>query len=42
MPPVPSHGRYPYSPISERPAYDWPGSKHLAAYVGLLPAATVP
>jgi len=30
-----THDRYPYSPISTRPAYDWPGGKRLAIYVGL-------
>jgi peptidoglycan/xylan/chitin deacetylase (PgdA/CDA1 family) len=30
-----SHGRYPYSPITERPVYDWPGGKRLAIYFGL-------
>jgi hypothetical protein len=30
-----SHGRYPYSPIALRPAYDWPGGKRLAFYIGL-------
>ena len=30
-----THDRYPYSPISTRPAYDWPGGKRLAVYVGL-------
>jgi allantoinase len=35
MPPARSHGRYPYSPITQRPAYDWPGGKRLAVYVGL-------
>jgi allantoinase len=30
-----SHNRYPYSPITERPLYDWPGGKRLAVYVGL-------
>lgn len=29
------HGRYPYSPITERAVYDWPGGKRLAVYVGL-------
>ena len=32
---APSHNRYPYSPITERPVYDWPGGKRLAVYVGL-------
>ncbi len=35
MPPARSHGRYPYSPIHRRPAYDWPGGKRLAIYIGL-------
>ena len=35
MPPARSHGRYPYSPIHQRPAYDWPGGKRLAVYIGL-------
>jgi allantoinase len=30
-----THGRYPYSAISERAVYDWPGGKRLAIYVGL-------
>lgn len=30
-----SHGRYPYSPIDQRPAYDWPQGKRLAVYIGL-------
>jgi peptidoglycan/xylan/chitin deacetylase (PgdA/CDA1 family) len=30
-----SHGRYTYSAISKRPAYDWPGGHRLAVYVGL-------
>ncbi len=29
------HNRYPYSPITARPAFDWPGGKRLAVYVGL-------
>jgi len=33
--PVRSHNRYPYSPIAGRPAYDWPGGKRLAVYIGL-------
>ena len=28
------HGRYPYSPIIDRPGYDWPGGRRLAVYVG--------
>jgi peptidoglycan/xylan/chitin deacetylase (PgdA/CDA1 family) len=35
MPTIPTHGRYPYSPIPLRPAYDWPRAKRLAIYVGL-------
>ena len=35
MNPARSHGRYPYSAIAERPAYDWPDGKRLAVYVGL-------
>jgi hypothetical protein len=30
-----SHDRYPYSPITARPAYDWPDGRRLAVYVGL-------
>ena len=33
--PIRTHDRYPYSPISARPVYDWPGGKRLAVYVGL-------
>jgi len=29
------HGRYDYSGIKGRPAYDWPGGKRLAVYIGL-------
>jgi hypothetical protein len=29
------HNRYPYSPISARPVYDWPGGKRLAVYIAL-------
>ncbi len=32
---APTHNRYPYSPISERPVYDWPGGRRLAVYIGL-------
>ncbi|WP_420394332.1 polysaccharide deacetylase family protein [Acuticoccus sp.] len=28
-----SHGRYPYSPLVDRPVYDWPGGKRLAVSV---------
>jgi peptidoglycan/xylan/chitin deacetylase (PgdA/CDA1 family) len=31
----PTHGRYPYSPITERRPYDWPEGKRLAIYIGL-------
>jgi peptidoglycan/xylan/chitin deacetylase (PgdA/CDA1 family) len=33
--PAPAHGRYPYSPITERQPYDWPDGKRLAVYIGL-------
>jgi len=33
--PIRTHDRYPYSPISSRPVYDWPDGKRLAVYVGL-------
>jgi hypothetical protein len=33
--PAPSHGRYPYSPITERRPYDWPDGQRLAIYIGL-------
>ncbi len=29
------HGRYAYSPITERPDYDWPGGRRLAFFIGL-------
>ena len=32
---MPTHGRYPYSPIIERVPFDWPGGKRLAVYIGL-------
>ena len=35
MSPAPTHGRYPYSPITERAVYDWPDGKRLAVYIGL-------
>jgi allantoinase len=35
MSPFRSHGRYRYSPITERPVYDWPGGKRLAVYLAL-------
>lgn len=31
---VPSHGRYAYSAIHDRPGYVWPGRKRLAVYIG--------
>jgi peptidoglycan/xylan/chitin deacetylase (PgdA/CDA1 family) len=33
--PTRTHNRYPYSPINQRPVYDWPGGKRLAVYIGL-------
>ena len=30
-----THGRYHYSPISDRPYYEWPGGKGLAVYVAV-------
>ncbi len=30
-----SHRRYPYQPIHDRPAFEWPDGKRLAVYVGL-------
>lgn len=35
MSPARNHDRYAYSPISERPVYDWPDGKRLAVYIGL-------
>jgi peptidoglycan/xylan/chitin deacetylase (PgdA/CDA1 family) len=32
---LPTHGRYPYSNITTRPDYAWPGGKRLAVYVAL-------
>jgi peptidoglycan/xylan/chitin deacetylase (PgdA/CDA1 family) len=32
---TPTHGRYPYFPITERRHYDWPEGKRLAIYIGL-------
>jgi peptidoglycan/xylan/chitin deacetylase (PgdA/CDA1 family) len=32
---LPSHGRYAYSPISDRPDFTWPDDKRLAVYLGL-------
>jgi hypothetical protein len=33
--PLPSHGRYDYSPITSRPSYHWPNGKRLAVYIAL-------
>lgn len=35
MSPARSHERYRYSPITERPVYEWPGGKRLAVYLAL-------
>ena len=32
--PLPTHGRYPYSAITRRPDYSWPGGRRLAVYIG--------
>ena len=32
---LPTHNRYDYSAITNRPDYDWPGGKRLAVYIGL-------
>jgi hypothetical protein len=32
---LPGHGRYGFSPITERPAYRWPNSTGLAVYIAL-------
>lgn len=29
------HGRHDYSPIAERPVYDWPNGTRLAVYLAL-------
>ncbi|HEX6689762.1 MAG TPA: polysaccharide deacetylase family protein [Burkholderiales bacterium] len=34
MQPLKSHGRFPYSAITRRPDYHWPGKKRLAVYLG--------
>jgi allantoinase len=31
---LPTHGRYEYSAIHQRPDYTWPGGKRLAVYIG--------
>lgn len=35
MPTLPHHGRYAYSPITERPEFDWPEGRRLAVYLGM-------
>ena len=32
--PLPSHGRYAYSAITQRADYSWPGGRRLAVYIG--------
>jgi allantoinase len=32
---LPGHGRYAYSSIARRPAFEWPGARRLAVYVAL-------
>jgi peptidoglycan/xylan/chitin deacetylase (PgdA/CDA1 family) len=32
---LPTHGRYDYIPLPERPVYDWPGGQRLAFYTAL-------
>ncbi len=32
---LPSHDRYSYSAITDRPDYSWPGGKRLAFYIAL-------
>lgn len=32
---LPTHDRYDYSTITDRPDYDWPGGKRLGVYIGL-------
>jgi peptidoglycan/xylan/chitin deacetylase (PgdA/CDA1 family) len=32
--PLPDHGRFPYSAITRRPDYAWPGGRRLAVYLG--------
>ena len=34
-PVLPSHGRYRYSAIAHRPAYDWPNGTRLAVYLAV-------
>jgi allantoinase len=33
--PLPTHGRFPYAGINDRPAFAWPDGKRLAVYVAL-------
>ncbi|WP_201010608.1 hypothetical protein [Rhodococcus sp. NKCM2511] len=33
--PLPSHGRFEYSPIVDRPQFEWPGGARLAVYVAV-------
>jgi allantoinase len=33
--PLAHHGRYPYSPIHQRPDYNWPEGQRLAVYIAL-------
>lgn len=33
--PLPSHGRFEYSPIVDRPRFEWPGGARLAVYVAV-------
>ena len=33
--PLPTHGRFDFSPIAARPDYSWPGAKRLALWVAL-------
>ncbi|MFK7868708.1 MAG: polysaccharide deacetylase family protein [Roseobacter sp.] len=35
MTPLPHHARYPYSPITSRPDFDWPDGRRLAVYLGM-------
>src|SRR5258706_4350854 len=32
---LPSHNRFKYSGIKQRPVFDWPGGKRLAVYVAI-------
>lgn len=32
---LPTHGRYDFSAITQRPVYDWPGNRRLAVYIAL-------